>query len=108
MFVRIYTTQTGYFVRCHVHGNVAPEHPLGATQLTTPDQEQAVHEYCELAATKSDRDRQDEKRSKTGVFTGSYAINPVNEEKDSDLDRRLRFDQLRHRRHHGRARSRYS
>ena len=37
------------------------------------------------------------------MFTGSYAINPVNGEADSDLDRRLRADQLRHRRDHGRA-----
>ena len=59
---------------------IAPEHPLVQT-LTTAEQETVVHEYCEAAATKSDRDRQDDKRTKTGVFTGSYAINPANEQK---------------------------
>ena len=48
-------------------------------------------------------ERQDETREKTGVFTGSYAINPVNGEDDPDLDRRLRADGLRHRRDHGGA-----
>ena len=59
---------------------IAPEHPL-VQKLTTPEQEKSVHEYCETAATKSDRDRQDDKRAKTGVFSGSYAINPANDRK---------------------------
>ena len=43
---------------------------------------------------------------KTGVFTGFFATNPVNERADPDLGRRLRADGLRHRRDHGRARAR--
>ena len=53
---------------------------------------------------KSDLDRQ-ENKDKTGVFTGAYAINPVNGERDPGVRRRLRADGLRHRRDHGRARA---
>ena len=56
---------------------------------------------------KSDLDRQ-ENKDKTGVFTGAYAINPVNGAADPGLRRRLRADGLRHRRDHGRARARTS
>ena len=42
-------------------------------------------------------------KDKTGVFTGAYAVNPVNGKRDPDLDRRLRAHELRHRRDHGRA-----
>jgi leucyl-tRNA synthetase len=55
---------------------LAPEHPLVA-DLTTGDHAEAVLEYKQQAATKKDVDRQDENRQKTGVFTGSYATNPV-------------------------------
>ena len=58
---------------------LAPEHPL-VDALTTPDRRQAVAQYRHQAASKNDIDRQDETREKTGVFTGSYAINPVNGE----------------------------
>ena len=56
---------------------IAPEHPL-IGRLTTPEQAEAVKAYCEQAAFKSDMDRTDLAKSKTGVFTGSYARNPVN------------------------------
>ena len=56
---------------------IAPEHPAVA-RLTTPHQAEAVKAYCEKAAFKSDLDRTDLAKEKTGVFTGSYAINPVN------------------------------
>lgn len=56
---------------------VAPEHKLVKT-LTTPEQEKAVNDYIEAAAKKSDLERTDLAKDKTGVFTGSYAINPVN------------------------------
>ena len=56
---------------------IAPEHPLVA-QITTDDQKSAVEDYIKSAAAKSDRDRQDASKEKTGVFTGTYAINPVN------------------------------
>jgi leucyl-tRNA synthetase len=56
---------------------VAPEHPLVA-RLTTPEQAEAVKAYCEQAARKSDLDRTDLAKDKTGVFTGSFAANPAN------------------------------
>ena len=56
---------------------IAPEHPA-VEKLTTPEQADAVRKYCEQAAFKSDLDRTDLAREKTGVFTGSYALNPVN------------------------------
>jgi leucyl-tRNA synthetase len=59
---------------------LAPEHPLVA-QITTPDQSAAVEAYIKAAATKSERDRQDASKEKTGVFTGAYAVNPVNDDR---------------------------
>ena len=55
---------------------LAPEHPL-VDALTIPEQSDAVAQYRRLAGTKKDVDRQDESREKTGVPTGSYAVNPV-------------------------------
>ena len=55
---------------------LAPEHPLVA-DLTTSEEAPAVLEYRRQAAARKDVDRQDENRQKTGVFTGSYATNPV-------------------------------
>lgn len=59
---------------------LAPEHPL-VTRLTTDEQRAEVESYIEQAQTKSEIDRMDESREKTGVFSGAYAINPVNGEK---------------------------
>lgn len=56
---------------------LAPEHPL-VKQLTTEDYKDTVGQYITRAAGKSDLDRTELSREKTGVFTGSYAINPVN------------------------------
>lgn len=56
---------------------VSPEHPLVA-KLTTKEQEAQVKQYIADAAKKSDLDRTDLAKEKTGVFSGSYAINPVN------------------------------
>jgi leucyl-tRNA synthetase len=56
---------------------VAPEHDA-AKKLATDDQRAAVDAYIREAQTKTDIDRMDQSREKTGVFTGSYAINPVN------------------------------
>jgi leucyl-tRNA synthetase len=58
---------------------MAPEHSL-VDAITTPEQQEAVREYREAAARKSDLDRTDLAKEKTGVFTGAYAINPVNDE----------------------------
>ncbi|MGQ9873577.1 leucine--tRNA ligase [Leptodesmis sp.] len=59
---------------------LSPEHPL-VEKLTTKKQAKAIKAYQEAAAAKSDIDRTAEGREKTGVWTGSYAINPVNEAK---------------------------
>ena len=56
---------------------IAPEH-AAVGRLTTPAQKEAVEEYRRQASFKSDLDRTDLAKEKTGVFTGSYAINPVN------------------------------
>jgi leucyl-tRNA synthetase len=55
---------------------LAPEHPM-VDSLTTPERRQVVAQYRHQAASKKDIDRQDDTREKTGVATGSYAINPV-------------------------------
>ncbi len=59
---------------------IAPEHKL-VKELTTPEQKEAVEAYIEAAAKKSDLERTDLAKDKTGVFTGSYAVNPVNGKK---------------------------
>ena len=56
---------------------LAPEHPL-VDQITTEDQKDFVSDYKESASKKSDLERQELSKEKTGVFTGAYAINPVN------------------------------
>ncbi|MFQ5399586.1 MAG: leucine--tRNA ligase [Anaerolineae bacterium] len=56
---------------------LAPEHPL-VDKITTPVQADAVLAYREQAQRMSDIDRETADREKTGVFTGAYAINPVN------------------------------
>jgi leucyl-tRNA synthetase len=73
--LRIYTTRpdTLYGVTCMV---IAPEHPL-LPSLTTPSQADAIRDYCEAAARKSDLDRTDLAREKTGVFTGSFVTHPL-------------------------------
>ena len=59
---------------------ISPEHPL-VDQLTTLESKAAVEEYKQAVATKSDLERTDLNKDKTGVFTGSYAVNPVNGKK---------------------------
>ena len=56
---------------------VSPEHSI-ISKITTAEQEAAVKAYQEEAAKKSDLERTDLAKDKTGVFSGSYAINPVN------------------------------
>lgn len=56
---------------------IAPEHAM-VDAITTVDQSDAVKAYINAAATKSELDRTDLSKDKTGVFTGRYAINPVN------------------------------
>lgn len=59
---------------------LAPEHPF-VDEITTPEQKAAVEEYKKEAARKSDLMRTELSKEKTGVFTGAYAINPVNGKK---------------------------
>ncbi len=77
--LRIYTTRpdTLFGVTYMV---LAPEHPA-LERLVTPAQREAVEAYRRQTAAKSDLDRTDLAKSKTGVFTGGYAINPVNGER---------------------------
>ncbi|MED3662502.1 leucine--tRNA ligase [Ureibacillus terrenus] len=56
---------------------LAPEHDL-VKEITTPEQKEKVEEYLKIVQTKSDLERTDLAKEKTGVFTGAYAINPVN------------------------------
>ena len=56
---------------------LAPEHEL-VDKITTNDKLEEVKKYKELCATKSDLERTELNKEKTGVFTGAYAINPVN------------------------------
>ena len=74
--IRVFTTRcdTVFGVNYVV---LAPEHPL-LRKLTTEENRAAVEAYVEYAAKANDIDRLSTTREKTGVFTGSYAINPVN------------------------------
>ncbi|GAB1431901.1 leucine--tRNA ligase [Spirochaetota bacterium] len=56
---------------------LAPEHELVA-QITSPEQKKQVSDYVDKAAKKSDLERTDLAKDKTGVFTGAWAINPAN------------------------------
>lgn len=56
---------------------MAPEHPF-VDEITTPEQMEAIQAYKKECASKSDLQRTDLNKDKTGVFTGAYAINPVN------------------------------
>ena len=58
----------------------SPEHPL-VDKVTTPEHAKAVSEYKAQAAKQTDIQREAKDKEKTGVFTGGYAINPVNEER---------------------------
>ncbi len=59
---------------------LAPEHPL-VEKITTPEQKEKVEAYLKEIQSKSDLERTDLAKDKTGVFTGAYAVNPVNDEK---------------------------
>lgn len=56
---------------------MAPEHPY-VDEICTPEQKEAIAEYKKVCASKSDLERTELNKEKTGVFTGAYAINPVN------------------------------
>ncbi|MBX3735503.1 MAG: leucine--tRNA ligase [Candidatus Didemnitutus sp.] len=75
--LKIFTTRPDTLFGC-TYMVLAPEHPL-VPGLTTDAQREVVDAYRKATASKSDVDRMsDAAKEKTGVFTGSYAINPVN------------------------------
>lgn len=57
---------------------LAPEHPF-VSQITTAEQKAGVEAYIQACATKSDLQRTELNKEKTGVFTGAYALNPANQ-----------------------------
>jgi len=74
--LKIFTTRPDTLFGC-TYMVLAPEHPL-ADVLTLPPHREAVAAYQKRAAGKSDLERTDLAKDKSGVFTGSYALNPVN------------------------------
>ncbi len=77
--IRVFTTRPDTLFGA-TYMVLAPELEI-VDKITTDDQKEAVYKYRDEAARKSDLDRTDLAKEKTGVFTGAYAINPVNEEK---------------------------
>ena len=76
---RVFHNTSGHIVRSNLCV-LAPEHEL-VKEITTPEQKEQVEAYIEQVQTKSDLERTDLAKEKTGVFTGAYAINPVNGKK---------------------------
>src|SRR5882672_8984011 len=74
--LKIFTTRPDTLFGC-TYMVLAPEHPL-VESLTTAENKAAVDAYKKKAAAKSDLERTDLAKDKSGVFSGSYAINPVN------------------------------
>jgi leucyl-tRNA synthetase len=78
-YIEVFTTRvdTIYGVSFMV---IAPEHEY-VPFLTTPEQKEAVEEYVKWVASRTELDRMSEVKKVSGVFTGSYVINPFNDEK---------------------------
>lgn len=72
----VFTTRVDTLYGC-TYVVLAPEHPL-VKEITTKDQKESVENYINECQRKSDLERTSLNKEKTGVFTGSYAINPVN------------------------------
>lgn len=77
--LRVYTTRPDTLFGA-TYMVIAPEHPA-VPRLTTAETADVVNRYCQAAAFKSERERTQGDRTKTGVFSGSYAMNPVNGQK---------------------------
>jgi leucyl-tRNA synthetase len=77
--IRVFTTRPDTLFGA-TYMVLAPEHPL-VNLITPPSHQQAVTAYQEAAARKSDLERTELAKTKTGVFTGAWAINPVNNKK---------------------------
>ena len=76
--LRVYTTRPDTLFGA-TYMVIAPEHEL-VDEIVTDDKKEAVEAYIKAAALKSDLDRTDLAKEKTGVFTGRYAVNPVNKQ----------------------------
>lgn len=74
--IRVYTTRADTLFGC-TYMVLAPEHPL-VQDITTDAQKDAVDAYIETTSRKSDLERTDLNKDKTGVWTGAYVINPAN------------------------------
>lgn len=74
--IEVFTTRADTLFGC-TYVVLAPEHPL-VSKLTTAECKGDVDAYLKLVASKSDQERTDGSKEKTGVFIGSYAINPIN------------------------------
>ena len=77
--LRVFTTRSDTLFGA-TYMVLSPEHPL-VEMITTPRQRETVQTYRSEAARKSELERTSLEKEKTGVFTGSYAINPVNRDK---------------------------
>lgn len=77
--IRVFTTRPDTLFGA-TYMVLSPEHPLVDT-LTIKDQKNAVMEYQDAAARKSDLERVELNKEKSGIFTGSFALNPVNNQK---------------------------
>ena len=77
--IRVFTTRPDTLFGA-TYMVLAPEHPL-VDSITADAQRQQVEDYCAAAATKSELERTDLQKEKSGVFTGGYAINPASGEK---------------------------
>ncbi len=77
--IRVFTTRPDTLFGA-TYMVLAPEHKL-VDQITTPEQREAVAKYKAEVAKKSDLERTELAKEKTGVFTGTYAVNPVNGER---------------------------
>ncbi|HTU16964.1 MAG TPA: class I tRNA ligase family protein, partial [Gemmataceae bacterium] len=79
LMIRVFTTRPDTLFGA-TYMVLAPEHAL-VEAITTPEQRAAVQAYRAEAARKSDLERTELAKKKTGVFTGAYALNPVNQDK---------------------------
>src|SRR6202012_2844547 len=77
--IRVFTTRPDTLFGA-TYMVLSPEHKL-VSEITTAEQKKAVEDYKAFASGKSDLERTELAKEKTGVFTGAYAINPVNGEK---------------------------
>ena len=77
--IRVFTTRPDTLFGA-TYMVLAPEHPL-VDSITTDSQRPQVEDYCAAAATKSELERTDLQKEKSGVFTGGHAINPASGEK---------------------------